>query len=186
MMKGGNAMVPKTEECFFLLKKFEVPGHVIEHSQRVRGVALYLCHLLNRHGERLDQAQVEAGSLLHDIAKVRTLGTGGNHAQAGARLIWELGFPEVAEIVRQHVVLDSGTDHGRITEAEVVHYADKRVKHTTVVSLVERFQDLKKRYGKSPEALAWLEDLERQSLLLEERLFQKIPFLPEALAEIEE
>ncbi len=186
MMKGEKVMVPKTEECFFLLKRFGVPEHVVEHSRRVRGVALYLCHLLNRQGEQLDQAQVEAGSLLHDIAKVRTLGARGNHAQEGARLLWELGFPEVAEIVRQHVVLDAGADHRRITEAEVVHYADKRVKHTTVVPLVERFQDLKKRYGKNPEALAWLEDLERQSFLLEERLFQKISIFPETLAEIEE
>jgi putative nucleotidyltransferase with HDIG domain len=186
MIKKESKMVPKTEECFLLLKKFEVPEHVIEHSRSVHGVALCLCHLLNRHGERLDQALVEAGSLLHDVAKVRALGTGGNHAQAGARLLGELGFPEVAEIVRQHVVLDAATHHGGITEAEVVHYSDKRVKHTTIVPLVERFRDLKKRYGKSPEALAWLEDLERQSLLLEERLFQKIPVLPEALSEIEE
>ncbi len=179
-------MIPKTEKCFLLLERFEVPEHVVEHSRRVHAVASYLCHCLNDHGERLDQAQVEAGSLLHDIAKMKTLGTGGNHARDGARLLWELGFPEVAEIVRQHVVLDAGQDHGRITEAEVVHYADKRVKHTTIVPLTERFEDLKKRYGKSPEALAWLEDLERQSLLLEERIFQKIPILPENLDEIGE
>ncbi len=179
-------MIPKAEECFLLLKRFEVPEHIIEHSRRVHGVASYLCRVLNDHGERLDQALVEAGSLLHDVAKMRTLSTGGNHSQAGARLLRELGFPEVAEIVRQHVVLDAGMHHERITEAEVVHYSDKRVKHTTVVPLLERFRDLKKRYGKSPEALAWLEDLERQSLLLEERLFRKIPVPPEALSEVED
>ena len=186
MINSINMMVPKTEECLLLLKKYEVPEHVVEHSRRVHAVALYLCRCLNDHGERLDQARVEAGSLLHDIAKMMTLGTGGNHARAGARLLWELGFPEVAEIVRQHVVLDAGPDHSLITEAEVVHYADKRVKHTTIVPLTERFEDLKKRYGKNPEALAWLEDLERQSLLLEERIFQRIPIFPEALAKIGE
>ena len=177
-------MIPKPEECFLLLKKFEVPEHVIEHSRRVHEVALYLCQMLKRSGEQLDQAQVEAGSLLHDIAKVRTLGSGDNHSQAGARLLLKLGFPEVAEIVRQHVVLDAGTDPKRITEAEVVHYADKRVRHTAVVSLGERFQDLKTRYGKSPGAQAWLEDLEQQGRLLEQRLFQKIPPLPEDLTGI--
>ena len=176
-------MVPNVEECLLLLKKFQVPEHILAHSQRVQGVALYLCRLLNHHGERLDQALVEAASLLHDIAKVRTLGTGGNHAQEGARLLRELGFPEVAEVVRQHVVLDTGTGQGRITEAEVVHYADKRVKHTTVVPLGERFLDLKKRYGKSPGAMSWLEDLEQRSRMLEERLFQKIPVLPEVVSE---
>ena len=177
-------MIPKSEDCLLLLKKFEVPEHIVEHSRRVRGVASYLCRMLKRRGERLDLAQVEAASLLHDIAKVKARDRGEGHAQAGARLLLELGFPEVAEIVRQHVFLDPGEDHGRITEAEVVHYADKRVKHTAVVSLGERFQDLKERYGKNFESLALLEDMERQSRLLEERLFRKIPISPDSLAEI--
>lgn len=174
-------MVPKVEDCLLLLKKFEVPAHIVEHSERVRTVASYLGRLLNRRGERLDLAQVEAASLLHDIAKVNNKNKGEGHAEAGARLLWELGFPEVSEIVRQHVVLDPGMDHGRISEAEVVHYADKRVKHTAVVSLEERFQDLRDRYGKSSEALAWLQEMERQGLLLEERIFQKISISPGAL-----
>lgn len=177
-------MVPQPVDCFLLLKKFEVPAHIVEHSQRVRRVASYLCRLLNRRGERLDLAQVEAASLLHDIAKVKNKDKGEGHAQAGARLLLELGFPEISEIVRQHVFLDPGMDHGRISEAEVVHYADKRVKHTAVVSLGERFQDLKDRYGKSSEALARLQEMERQGLLLEERIFQKISMSPGTLAEM--
>ncbi len=177
-------MVPQPEDCFLLLKKFEVPAHIVEHSQRVRSVALHLGQLLNRRGEGLDLAQVEAASLLHDIAKVKPKDKGEGHAEAGARLLWELGFPEVAEIVRQHVFLDPGGDHGRISEAEVVHYADKRVKHTTVVSLEERFQDLRDRYGKTPEALARLQKMERQGLLLEERIYQKISIPPGTLREM--
>jgi hypothetical protein len=95
-----------------------------------------------------------------------------------------LGYPEVAEIVRQHVVLDDGIPPGQITEAILVHYADKRVKHTAIVSLAERFQDLKERYGKNPPALAWLEDLERKSYELEEQIFQKLTIKPESLASL--
>ena len=179
-------MVPKPEDCFLLLKKFEVPEHIVEHSRRVCNVASYLGRLLNRRGEGLDLPRVEAASLLHDIAKLKTRDRGEGHAQAGARLLLELGFPEVAEIVRQHVFLDPGADPDRISDAEVVHYADKRVKHTSVVSLRERFRDLKERYGKTPGALNRLKDLERKSLLLEERLFQKISIAPEALVEIGE
>jgi uncharacterized protein len=187
-MKGGKIkrMVPSPKECLLILKNYHVPEHIIEHSRKVRKLALVLCGLLNRHGEQLDQALVEAGSLLHDIAKARTLGTGGNHAQAGACLLRELGFPGVAEVVRQHVMLDPGTGHGPIIEAEVVHYCDKRVKHTTVVSLEERFRDLKQRYGQSAEGMARLEILERQTFSLEERLFQEIPVLPDSLDETEE
>jgi hypothetical protein len=75
-------------------------------------------------------------------------------------------------------------DHGRITEAALVNYADKRVQHTRVVSLGERFQDLRERYGKTPEARAWLDSLEGQNRLLEARIFRRIPILPESLAEI--
>jgi uncharacterized protein len=187
-MKGAmiNEMLPDPEQCLLILKNYHVPEHIIEHSRKVRRLALVLCRLLNRHGEQLDQALVEAGSLLHDIAKARTLGTGGNHAQAGACLLRELGFPGVAEVVRQHVILDAGVEHGPITEAQVVHYCDKRVKHTTVVSLEERFRDLRNRYGQSAEALARLEILERQTFLLEERLFQGIPLLPESMDDTEE
>jgi putative nucleotidyltransferase with HDIG domain len=181
MMGQEKAMVPEPEECIRLLKRFQVPEKVIEHSQVVHRLALYLCQMLNQYGEELDAAQVEAGSLLHDIAKVRSQGRGENHSQAGARLLVQLGYGEVADIVRQHVVLDSGIDHGRITEEVVVHYADKRVLHTKVVSLRDRFQDLQERYGKSPEARAFLEDLERQSRLVEDRIFQKIPISPEDL-----
>lgn len=175
-------MVPKPEECYILLQKYKVPEHIIRHSQVVHGLALYLCQMLNRHGEKLDPAQVEAGALLHDIFKMEGLETGLSHPEAGSLLLARLGYPEVAEIVRQHVVLNDGMPPGQITEASVVHYADKRVKHTMVVSLVERFLDLKERYGKNPVALAWLEDLEKKSMALEASIFQRLPIRPESLA----
>jgi hypothetical protein len=142
--------------------------------------------MLNRHGEKLDQARVEAGSLLHDIAKMEGLHTGESHPRAGALLLSRLGYPEVADIVRQHVVLDDGTPQSHITEPTVVHYADKRVRHVTVVSLAERFRDLKERYGKTSSALAWLEDLEGKSILLEERIFQRLPIQPDSLNSLAE
>lgn len=147
-------------------------------------MAMFLCRELNRQGERLDPSLVEAASLLHDIAKMASFKTGENHSQAGARLLRQQGFGEVAEIVRQHVVLDSGENLGRITEAALVYYADKRVQHTRLVSLGERFQDLRERYGKTPEARARLDSLEAETHLLEKRIFQKIPILPESVAGI--
>ena len=171
-------MIPDGEECFQLLNRYAVPENVIEHSRMVLRVAKLLCRELNLRGEVMDPSLVQAASLLHDIAKVASFQTGENHSHAGARLLREAGFPEVAEIVRQHVAMDPGMDHGRITEAVVVHYADKRVKHDAVVSLGERFQDLKGRYGKSPEARARLDALECQCRAMEGWIFQKIPFSP--------
>jgi putative nucleotidyltransferase with HDIG domain len=175
-------MIPTPDKCFVLLQENGVPEHIIQHSRVVHGVALYLCRALIRQGEKLDQALVEAGSLLHDITKMKSLEIGEGHPQSGAHLLSRLGYPQVAEIVRQHVVLDDGISSGPVTEAVLVHYADKRVKHTTIVSLGERFRDLKERYGKSPSAWAWLEGLEGKSLELEERIFHKLPIPPESLA----
>jgi len=177
-------MVPNLEECLLLLRKYEVPENVVEHSRKVHKIARTLCRQLNLRGEGLDLAVVEAASLLHDIAKVASFQTRENHSLAGARLLRELGFPEVAEVVRQHVVLDAGLDHGKLTEAVVVHYADKRVMHTKIVSLGERFEDLQHRYGRSPEARSWLDALEGQSLLLEDLIFKKIPLSPESLSKL--
>jgi putative nucleotidyltransferase with HDIG domain len=163
------------------LQTYRVPEHIIQHSREVHRLALYLCQELTRKGERLNQAAVEAGSLLHDIAKMEGFQSGEDHAQAGARLLRDLGFPEVAEIIRQHVVLDGEQPPHSITEAMVVHYADKRVRHTSVVSLPERFQDLKERYGKNPASLAWLEDLEGSSLAVEKRILARLSLKPESL-----
>ena len=174
-------MIPTPDKCFALLQENGVPQHIIQHSRVVHGVALYLCRALILRGEKLDPALVEAGSLLHDITKMTSLAIGEGHPQSGARLLSGLGHPQVAEVVRQHVVLDDGVYTGPVTEAVLVHYADKRVKHTTIVSLAERFRDLKERYGKTPSALAWLESLEGKTVELEKRIFRELPITPESL-----
>jgi uncharacterized protein len=180
-------MIPTVKECYALLRAHNVPEHIVQHSEVVHRLALYLCQQLNHQGEKLNQAEVEAGSLLHDIAKMGGLHSGENHSQAGAVLLGSLGYSKVAEIVRQHVVLDDGTcpSQSRITEAVVVHYADKRVKHTSVVSLAERFQDLKERYGKSPAALFWLDDLEKRSQTLEKHIFKNLSIQPDSLVALQ-
>jgi putative nucleotidyltransferase with HDIG domain len=178
------SVIPSRDKCFALLQENEVPQHIIQHSRVVHRVALYLCRALILRGEELDPALVEAGSLLHDITKMKSLEIGEGHPQSGARLLSRLGYPQVAEIVRQHVVLDDGISNSPVTEAALVHYADKRVKHTTIVSLAERFRDLKERYGKSPSALAWLEDLEGKSSELEQRIFHELAIAPESLTSL--
>lgn len=177
-------MVPNPEECLRLLHSRRVPEHIIRHSRVVHRVALYLCRHINLRGGRLGQAEVEAGALLHDIAKMESLLSGENHSQAGALLLSRLGYPEVAEIVRQHVLLGEGSWEGPVGEAAVVHYADKRVMHTRIVSLGERFLDLEQRYGTDAARRSWLEELRRKSLALERRIFSRLPVSPESLLDL--
>ena len=179
-------MIPPVEECLQLLKKSHVPEHVIEHSRKVCEIAACLGRLLNRQGAGLDEGMIAAASWLHDIAKMDGLRSGENHSAAGAELLKKLGYAEIAEIVRQHVVLDAETHKQEIGEAIVVHYADKRVKHTAIVSLEDRFQDLKERYGKHPAARQWLEDLEKRTQDLEMRIFQRLAIGPDSLQSLVE
>jgi putative nucleotidyltransferase with HDIG domain len=174
-------MVPDRVECLDFLKKHRVPAHIVEHSRKVGEVAACLARLLNRQGAGLDLGRIAAASWLHDIAKMDGLQSGENHSTAGAEILRRSGYPEIAEIVRQHVVLDPDTYAGEIGEAVLVHYADKRVKHTDLVSLEERFRDLKERYGKHPAARAWLEDLEGKTKDLEGRIFEGLEITPESL-----
>ena len=179
-------MVPTKEECLRLLEKFQVPEHIIDHSRKVAEIAVFLGRLLNRQGARLDEGKILAASWLHDIAKMDGLQSGENHSTAGAEILKSLGHPEVAEIVRQHVVLDPDTYAGETDEAVLVHYADKRVKHTVLVSLEERFEDLKERYGKNPVARQWLEDLEKRTRGVEGRIFKRLAIPPESLRSLVE
>jgi hypothetical protein len=71
-----------------------------------------------------------------------------------------------------------------VREAEVVHYADKRVLHDRVVSVAERFADLKVRYGRTAEAIARLNLLETQTLELEHKLFSPLPAQPQDVLNI--
>ncbi len=177
-------MIPSRDECFLLLQRYEVPSHIIQHSEMVQKIALCLCDFLNRRGERLNAPMVEAASLLHDIAKWKTLNTGQSHAETGAQMVYQLGFFEVAEIIRQHVVLDEEHWEGPASEAGVVYYADKRVKHTAIVSLGDRFIDLKERYGRTRSAAAWLDELEKRCQILEANLFQRLTIAPDMLTSL--
>lgn len=174
-------MVPAAEECLSLLRRYHVPPHIVEHSRKVYEIATCLGRLLNSQGAALDEGKIAAAAWLHDIAKMDGLQSGENHSAAGAEILQNLGFPEIAEIVRQHVVLDDDTYKGEIREAALVHYADKRVMHTAVVPLEDRFRDLIERYGKHHAARQWLEDLETRTRHLERRIFSRLKISPDRL-----
>jgi HD superfamily phosphodiesterase len=132
-------------------------------------------------GVEVDVGLVEAAALLHDIAKAACL-HGGDHAQEGAGLLRTLGYPEVASLVARHVELGTWRPAGQVTEAEILNYSDKRVRHEEVVSLRERFEDLVERYGgRSPGAEGRIRQNWRITEELEAKIFRRLPFGPEGV-----
>ena len=146
-------------------------GNIVAHSLEVTRVALFLTAELNKKGQNIDLHLVEAASLLHDISKTACLRTSEDHTQAGYRLLQEIGYEKVGKVVAQHVWLTGERDPATVSEEEVVNYADKRVRHNQIVSLGERFQDLKDRYGKSERSVRYLEELERMIFGIENKIF---------------
>ncbi len=177
--------LPTYDDCLALMDTHAMLPNIREHSFRVMQVADYLSQALAAAGFELHLPLISAGALLHDIAKTACLGTANNHAHLGAEILAGLGYPELAQVVREHVRLeDADPDLRPLREAEVVNYADKRVLHDRVVSLAERFADLEVRYGRTPEALVRIAAMAAQTRTLEEKLFAPLAIPPRDLLRV--
>jgi len=173
--------IPDKIECLKILRRENVPPHIVAHSIKVSLVALLITRLLKENGITLCENLIEAASLLHDISKARCLKTGENHAIIGANLISDMGFPEIGNIVRQHVRLDEYFANEFPGEVEVVNYADKVVKHDKVVSMEERMKDILERYAINEEIRERIEKHIEKSKELEKWLFSFLSISPELI-----
>jgi putative nucleotidyltransferase with HDIG domain len=177
-------MIPSREECIALMKRCEMLPNIFEHSLKVSQVALYLTSRLIERGAELDSQEIEAAALLHDITKTRSLKTRENHAVTGCLVLKELGYERIGEIVRGHITSNEEVSPGEITAEEVVSYADKRVLHDRVVSLEERFSDLRRRYGRGEEGLRRIRILKTWSLKVERKILSKLDMDPRDLDDL--
>ncbi len=174
--------IPETKACFNMLCRMAMLDHIAAHSIRVCQVAELICDQLRDAGVYLNRPLITASALLHDITKTRSFETKENHAETGEQYLRDLGYPEVGDIVGQHVRMKVYTEDGTPTEAEVVNYADKRVLHDRIVPLDDRMSYIVERYGGGKddlfEKLQWLW---QRTIALEERLFSFMNFPPESL-----
>lgn len=134
---------PSKEECLAILAKNKTPLNVVEHCKAVCGVAEEIARDLIKKGIKLNKKLAIAAALLHDIEREKK-----EHVTEGANLIKKMGFPEVAEVMRKHSLhdIDNPDQQPKTWEEKIVFYADKRAKGSKIVSMEERFMDLKKRY----------------------------------------
>ena len=176
--------VPSPDECYSLLERYGVPEHIIQHSEMVCRVAVFLVVHLNEQGEDLNITELQAAALLHDLTKMEGLAEGRDHAKSGNEVLAKLGFKRIGEIVAEHIKLKEKTGLHVLSEEEILNYSDKRVMHTTVVSLADRFADLKERYGGNGldrNAMERIARLEAKTYELETRIFASLDFAPDEL-----
>ncbi|MFC1669872.1 HD domain-containing protein [Spirochaetota bacterium] len=144
----NNIKIPTEEECYSIIKKHNMLANIIEHSKQVMRVSVALVDNLI-DSTIVNRELIIAAALLHDIAKTETLKSGElRHDRMGAKIMADLGYNEIAEIVDSHVIFESFSPGGKLEEREIIHYADKRVMHNRIVTIDERINDIQERYGK--------------------------------------
>ena len=183
-MKNNQVRIPSVTQCYHLMFDMEMMDHIVAHSIQVSRVATLIADSLNEKGAKLDRGLVQASALLHDITKTRSFQTEEIHALTGAELLNDSGYPDVGNIVGQHVRLDEYFRTSSPLEEEIVNYADKRVLHDRIVSLEERMKYIMQKYGKETENRQRILCLWKKTEELEEKFFREIPFPPEDLNRI--
>jgi len=184
--------LPGITECFQLMDSYEMLPNIKKHSVVVAEVCEHIIDDLGRtNGRKLDLPNrdlIIAGALLHDIGKTHCIHNHCDHAAFGAEICKKHGYPELAEIVAEHVVL---SDHdnkryakGQFTASEIVYYGDKRVLHENIVSLRKRLEYIIRVYGKGDFELhkRILKNFD-MCVQMEQHLFSFLSFTPEILSQ---
>ena len=176
--------VPTKAECYQMMCEMEMMEHIVAHSMQVCRVAVYLTdHLVGCH-THLNADLIRSAALLHDITKTRSFDTGEDHAITGGQFLIDRGYPEVGDLVRQHVVLDIYNATKTPVDADILNYADKRVLHDDIVDLDQRLDYILERYAKKTEHRQRIHLLWKKTKLLEDRIFSDLPFSPKDLSRI--
>lgn len=183
--------IPSINQCLEFIDRYEMLDNIRAHSFVVARVAEALVDGLHRRGNCTgpvpDKKEVIAGALLHDIAKTLCLETGCLHAETGHQICIELGYPEIGEVVAEHVILKNFTagpySQGIFGTKELVFYSDKRVRHDQVVPLASRLEYILERYGKGDPSREHRIRLNfNQTLEFEKYLFTFLDFAPEEIS----
>jgi tRNA threonylcarbamoyl adenosine modification protein YjeE len=166
--------------------------NIAEHMDTVTKVARSLAVNVKNNGTIVRMDALKAACKLHDLfrfvdfkelpaglstlqrrqwndAKIRY---GSTHERAAENFLKEKGFAELGAIIRTHgaPIVDDGMP--MTTEQLLLSYADKRVLHTSIVTLDERFDDFLVRYGGGNKN-AFNESWRRAMKDIEQTLFAK-------------
>jgi uncharacterized protein len=179
-MNAERVRIPTDTECERLIAEMGMLENIVAHCRQVCRVSLLIVDHLKPDG--LNRELIRTAALLHDITKTRSFQTHEDHAETGAQLLKDRGYPEVGRVVGQHVRLDRYFASKIPVEEEIVNYADKRVLHDRIVPLGERMGYILEKYGQEPERKRAILLLWEKTEALEGRLFAGLPFAPEEIS----
>lgn len=131
---------PDAANCRLILKWARTPDRIIVHSAVVAQVALELADQVAAAGHPIDRSRIESAAWLHDICRTQA-----EHAQAGARLLRELGYDRIADVVEVHMDVPEPSIE-QLDERAIVYLADKLVVEDRRVDLASRFEQAASRF----------------------------------------
>lgn len=174
---SAQGRIPNERECVRLWDKYGMLPNIRAHSRQVAHICASLATRATELGFAVSVEECRCAGLLHDLAKTRCLETGGSHAQLGAAwVLLETGNYVLAQATLLHVhwfwPLPEGKAICRLPF--FLEYADKRVRHDVIVTLAERFDDLRKRYGFTEAARTGITATQAQAVELEARLSSQL------------
>jgi putative nucleotidyltransferase with HDIG domain len=175
-------LLPTRAQALALLKKYSILPNILEHSLKVNKVAVFLAKKLIEAGEKVNLDVVDRASLLHDIGKSISITEKreAQHPIIAKEILTREGYPELGHICMMHSLRE--IKNLRTWEEKIVNYADTRVKHSGIVSLKERIEDLTKRYNVPESQRLTYRDL----LPLETEIFSKLKIKPNDVAKLVE
>ena len=135
---------PSEWERQALLDRVGTPEPVRAHC---RAVAERAAALAQNSPEPMDGRLLECACQLHDLCRTQ----GREHPRLAAEVLAEAGYPELAEIVRQHHDLGPAPS----IEAQILYLADKLVSGILPVTLKERFDAAREKCSEPKAIAAW-------------------------------
>lgn len=146
--------VPDRDTARRLLDEAGLPDGVVVHSLGVARVAVAAAGLVAEAQIPIDGALVEAAAILHDIDKLETRRTSGEHGIVGARRLEGLGYGELAIPVASHPI-SCLLDDDRFPigwPSVLVAVADRHVSQA-FMTVDERLDDMKRRHPQYAESI---------------------------------
>lgn len=140
---------PDEEKCWKILHRIQTPGHIVRHCLAVSDTAIAIAEELNKHGWDLSISLIKAAGMLHDVLRIEK-----KHWEAGAKLVMQYGYPEVADIIEAHMNYIPAVPVKNVNEKDIICLSDKLRQEDRLVTLDERLEPVKEKWKDDPEALA--------------------------------
>lgn len=143
---------PSEEQCWRILNRIGTPAHIVKHCRAVTDTAVTIAKALNKHGYFLSLPLIQAAGMLHDVLRMKP-----NHDIEGAKLLLNYGYPEVAELIRDHMRYQHPLPVYEVTEKDIICLADKLRQEDKLVTLEQRLAPVLQRWQNDKEAVRDIE-----------------------------